>query len=79
MLTLTLPADTPLPVIAGQWKRQDDGSIEARYTRYELAWAEACAVSEARLPEIVVELQKLDTEARRAGWLAKDAREARGL
>ena len=37
-ITLSLPADTPLPVPAGEWW-SDGQRIVARYTLEELAWA----------------------------------------
>ena len=79
MIALTLPANTPLPVIEGQWGRLPDGRIEARYTRYELALAEACVVSDRWVYVVVSELKKLDTEAKRSQALRAEARQLRGL
>lgn len=36
-VTLELPADTPLAVIGGKWRRLGSGRILATYTREELA------------------------------------------
>jgi hypothetical protein len=83
MTTLELRPHTPswhLPVIAGHYERKPDGSIIARYpSRYALTLAVACVCSEARLPEIVAELRKLDSEARRTGRLRQESLELRGL
>jgi hypothetical protein len=82
MITLELRPHTPswhLPTIAGQWERQADGSIVARYTRYELTLAVACVCSEARVPEMVAELRKLDSEARRTGRLRQESLKLRGF
>ena len=38
-VTLVLPADTPLGVPAGRWRRLATGKIEATYTPDELALA----------------------------------------
>jgi len=43
-VTLSLPADTPLPVPAGAWWR-DGRRIVATYTLEELAWALCCTDS----------------------------------
>lgn len=36
-ITIRWQADSKIPTIRGKWRRMDDGRIEARYTRDELA------------------------------------------
>ena len=77
MIELVLPATTHLPCIGGyeepaQWERLEDGSILARYTRYELFWALACVLDADRWRRLV-------TETRRYDRLQAEARELRGL
>jgi len=38
-ITLSLPADTPLPAPVGKWRRGRSKRIIATYTLEELAWA----------------------------------------
>jgi len=38
-VTLTLPANSQMPVPSGKWERLPDGRIQARYTFPELWWA----------------------------------------
>ena len=50
---VTWPADTKVPVVRGQWQRNDAGEIEATYTKDVLALCMACVLPEERWGEML--------------------------
>jgi hypothetical protein len=67
-VTLLLPEDSPMPTIDGQWKRREDGNIEASYTRYQLrqaVWA-----------GLVIKIGQVEDRLERGEQMIREAQEA---
>ena len=68
-VTLRIPRDSQLPTIDGQWRRMEDGTIEASYTRHQLIEAVRAGI-EIKLGQAMVRLERgeqMITEAQQAG------------
>ena len=53
-ISLAFPANASVATIHGKWRRLDDGSIEATYTRAELLWARVAMGYEPSAQELAV-------------------------
>jgi len=66
-ITFSIPRDSQLPTIDGQWTREDDGTITAWYTRPQLC--------EAVLAGLAIEIGQMQERLERGEQMIADAKQ----